>query len=119
MEEDVGRPDNKAQVSYVVEFTPLAKAIAERHGGLEALESQVRGELTPPWGPSDINDLFFHICAFGGSHFDEDVPNFIVKPTGNGVLLVDVCGDPVEEDQPLDSGPFKSMKVRYTPEAFD
>jgi hypothetical protein len=106
-------------MTYTLEFTPLAAEIANLHGGVPALEDQIRKELAPPWGPEDINKLAFHCCAFGGSHFDDSIPNFIVKPTRKDVLLVDSAGPALEMDEPLPEGRFKGYRVKFLPEAFD
>ena len=109
------------QKSYAIKFTPLAEAIADRHGGVEALEEQIRKELLPPWGPSNINKLFFHVVAFGGSHFDEAVPNFLCKPSKieRDVLLVDASAGAIEVAERITDGPFEGMRVLAVPEAFD
>lgn len=109
------------QKPYAIKFTALAEAVANRHGGKQALEEQIRKELLPPWGPSNINKLFFHVVAFGGPHSDESVPNFLCKPskTEKDVLLVDASAGTVEMEERLDAGPFKGFKVSFIPEAFE
>ena len=88
----------RKQKPYVIKFTQLAEAIANRHGGTQALEEQIRKELLPPWGPSNINRLYFHVVAFDGSHFDKSAPNFLCKPSKKekDVLLVDASAGAIE-----------------------
>jgi len=109
------------QKPYAIKFTPLAEAIANRHGGVAALEEQIREELLPPWGPYNISKLFFHVVAFGGSHFDESAPNFLCKPSREekDVLVVDASAGAVEMSERLDSGPFKGYEITCVPEAFE
>jgi hypothetical protein len=110
------------QKPYVIRFTPLAEAVANRHGGVAALEEQIREELLPPWGPRNIKSLFFHVVSFGGSVSDDDLPKFLCKPehlSKDDVLIVDVSAGYVEEDEPLDKGAFKGKRISFVPEAFD
>jgi len=88
----------RKQKPYAIKFTPLAEAVANRHGGTQALEEQIREELLPPWGPGNINRLYFHVVAFGGSHFDESRPNFLCNPSKEekDVLLVDASAGAIE-----------------------
>ena len=111
------------QKPYEIKFTPLAEAVANRHGGVKALEEQIpRKELLPPWGPSYIGKLSFHIVAFGGPHFDEGVPKFICKPSRDvsDALVVDASAGAIDSGETVGGdGPLKGKKIMYVPEAFE
>ncbi len=108
--------DDEEQEPYTIEFTPLAKAVAERHGGVAKLEAQIRDELAD--GPTKIEDLFFHTAVIG-SVWDKDAPQFVCKPKGKGTLLVEASAGPIEMDEEIKEGPFKGKKILVNPEAFD
>jgi len=95
---------------YTLEFTPLAKVLAERHHTLDEVEAEVRQEIDDALdsGLESVDKLMFATAACG-SMFDESIPKFIATPKGNGVLLVDVAE--YEDHGELDQGPFAGMTV--------
>lgn len=96
--------------SYSLEFTPLAEAIATRHG-MNDVRAQIHKELDEllASGLSHVDKLMFHTVAMG-SYFDEAVPQFLVTPLGDNVMKVE-CATQEESDDPLLEGPFKGKTV--------
>lgn len=96
---------------YTLRFTDMARAIAERHGGLAKLEEQARQEIDALLADDleCVDDLCFHTLAFGGSYSDDDVPKFILQPAEKDCLLVDYCE--FKETLKLEDGPLKGKSV--------
>lgn len=97
-------------------FTHAAQAFAHANGGMDALNVAAQAAVVDLMGgslPDEHTDedngppsptaIYFHSFSFHGDY------NMIMVPDGNG-LLVDVS-EPEESEEPLDSGPFKGMRV--------
>ena len=98
--------------SYRVVFTDLAAAFVRRHGSLQGLEEQVRGEIHELMfgdGVEDdeftIADLMFHTVVAG------DGQEYICTPRQDGnetVLVVDTCS---RETTTIDGGPLAGKEI--------
>lgn len=96
-------------MSYSLEFTPLAHAVAERHG-MSAVLAQIHKDLDHllATGLPHVDKLMFHVVAMG-SHSDDTVPQFLITPLGNSVMKVEIAS--YERSDPLEAGPFKGKTV--------
>lgn len=88
-------------MTYLMEFTPLARAFAEAKSSLAEVERVARLELDEL--DIDIKNLFFHTIEVGGVDF--------ILMHRKGVLMIDTMT--VEEGPILDDGPFKGMRVMF------
>jgi hypothetical protein len=97
---------------YRIVFTDLAAAFARRHGSLQALEEQVRGEIADLMFSDDVEDdefsiadLMFHTVTMN------DGQEYICTPGQGGdetVLVVDTCS---REDMTIQGGPMTGQKL--------
>ena len=87
-------------------FTHAALVTAAGKGGTEAdliraAEAGVADLMSD--GPDDPMEIFFHCFDYHGKL------NMIMSPGNDGTMLVDVAE--TEESEPLESGPFKGVRV--------
>lgn len=99
-------------MTFKIEFTDLAKGFATKVGGLNAVEEQVRGEVSELLVENelDITDLIMHVVMMKDSN--GEVVDFVCSPSNDGSLVVDTATYE-EMGKPMSEGPFKGMPIMF------